>query len=140
MSIDAVKLITSFCCWLPKTRVISMQYFIFCHSSLLVLRHWVNGQCPGSQLTLVTPLVSRKHLVIIAQGWPTSDRSRSTGCCNHAHSCILLTPLLLPACHNVNTLLLQLQNFLQVRDRPVNDALQKSQNFLLTFSVYTSYL
>ena len=24
------------------------------------------------------------------------------GCCNHAHSCILLTPLLLPACHNVN--------------------------------------
>ena len=25
----------------------------------------------------------------------------TTGCCNHAHSCILLTPLL-PACHNVN--------------------------------------
>ena len=24
------------------------------------------------------------------------------GCCNYAHSCILLTPLLLPACHNVN--------------------------------------
>ena len=29
----------------------------------------------------------------------------------------------------------RLQNFLQARDRPVNDALQKSQNFLLTFSV-----
>ena len=24
------------------------------------------------------------------------------GCSNHAHSCILLTPLLLTACHNVN--------------------------------------
>ena len=23
------------------------------------------------------------------------------GCCNHAHSCTLLTPLLLSACHNV---------------------------------------
>ena len=29
----------------------------------------------------------------------------------------------------------RLQNFLQARDRPVNDALQKSQNFPLTFSV-----
>ena len=33
-----------------------MQYFIIYHSSLLVLCHWANGQCPGSQLTLVTPL------------------------------------------------------------------------------------
>ena len=33
-----------------------MQYFIIYHSSLLVLCHWANGQCPGSQLILVTPL------------------------------------------------------------------------------------
>ena len=55
-SIDAIKLITSFCNRQPNTHVISMQYFMFYHSSLLVLRHWANGQCPGSQLTLVTPL------------------------------------------------------------------------------------
>ena len=29
----------------------------------------------------------------------------------------------------------RLQNFLQARDRPVNDALQKSQNIPLTFSI-----
>ena len=29
----------------------------------------------------------------------------------------------------------RLQNFLQARDRPVNDALQKSQKFPFTFSV-----
>ena len=35
----------------------------------------------------------------------------------------------------LQTVRARLQNFLQARDRPVSDALQKSQNFLLTFSV-----
>ena len=44
-----------------------MQYFIFYHSSLVVLRHWANGQCLWSQQTLVTLLVGDMlllHLII----------------------------------------------------------------------------